>query len=273
MTLSNFVYETVELKNQNKSLSAIRSGFRSYIKKDSNDKLAKHLAGQIPYFYRSPDKIADDFKGRHDALESIYDLVAKLPDSPKFRNSHCGEILCAIYLTDILGFKMLYSKLTLLTAENTNIHKMDAMFVDTSSNDYKYFFVEAKCSILPTTKTKTKTHKSGILKQMISSLDNYKESDKRFDFTTIRDNLDKETFTTEEAKKIKKELFPPGPNLSYIGMAAINEITVNQNDDNYILSESCAKDFTFRAVVVSDLGSLAHNAYSAWDFIKEKTNN
>lgn len=259
--VSHLIIETVELSHSDGATTAKRKGFRTRFAEISSGKqLAKVVAGQIPYFYRQPEKIAADFAARHDALEMIYDLTTKVPTSTKFQNSHFGEILSALYLEDVLQLRRLYCKLTLLTAENTNAHKMDGLFVDTSTIPFSYFWVEAKTSILPTNKTAFNGHRHGILKQLIQSLDGYDEQDQRFDFVAIRDNLDS-AFNPSEAAQIKNDLTPPGPTISYLGMAAINDSTISKEDDDWILSTSCKRTFTFRGLTVTNLAGCAREAY------------
>jgi hypothetical protein len=260
--VSHFIIETVELSHSAGAATAKRTGFRARFAEAADRKLlAKVVAGQIPYFYRQPAKIAADFVARRDALEMIYDLTTKVPTSPKFQNSHFGEILSALYLEDVLQLRRLYCKLTLLTAENTNAHKMDGLFVNTATSPFSYFWVEAKTSILPTSKTRFTGHRHGILRQLIESLDGYGEQDKRFDFVAIRDNLDS-AFNTSEAAQITDDLVPPGPAISYLGMAAINDSTTCTEDDDWILSASCKRTFAFRGLTVTDLACCARTAYS-----------
>lgn len=264
--LNNYHANNEKLKVKDKKMVQIREGWRSYLADGYMDFALSHLVGgQLPYFYRSPDKISNEFKSRHNAIEMIIDLAVKMPSSEKFQTSHCGEILCAIYLEDILGLKRLYSKLTLTTSENTNVHKMDGFFVDISTNPFVYYAVEAKCSILPTSKTKFSGHRHGILNQMITSLKGYDDNDERFDFTAIRDNLEVGSFTDNESGQIRKDLIPPGPEqLKNIGMAAINVCTVDEKDDDFILTEPCSREFDYYCLAVTDLTSLANKSYSNW---------
>lgn len=265
--LHNYIKKDYVLQVSSAALSAIREGRRAHLDEDSNGlPLAHHLAGQLPYFYRDPQKLAKEFAAemakRRNALDLLYDLTVKMPTTAKFRQSHCGEILSALFLEEVLHLRRLMCKLTLTTAEDTNAHKMDGFFVDTSTDPLTFYAVEAKSSILPTVSTAARGHRYGILRQMISSLENYGAVDERFDFTTIRDNLE-ESFDAAERKAIMSELFPPGPkSLVRLGIAVINECTVDQKDDDYILTESCAVDFTFRAVTVTDLSGLSEAAYA-----------
>lgn len=263
MDIKDFLIDEVEITLSDQTVTILRQGWRSTLNcVPSKYDLAHCLAGQIPYFYRSPDKIAEDFISRANALEIFVDLATKAPTSPKFQQSHCGEIIAALYLENVLGFRRLYSKLTLTTSENTNVHKMDGFFVDTRQSPYTYIAVEAKSSIRPTEKSGFSGHRYGILKQIIESLQNYDSGDKRFDLTVIRDNLEKFAYSAEEQTQIKKDLMPPGPEkLVHIGMATINESTVSEKDDIFILCEPCIKAFTYRSVVVADLSELVKKAY------------
>lgn len=271
--LSSFILKEVSIYHSNGQAAVSRSGCRALLDCTSTiPSLSHHLAGQIPYYYRAPEKIASDFSERHNALDMVIDLAIKAPTTPKFRQSHAGEILCALYCEEVLKLKRLYSKLTLTTSANTNVHKMDAFFVDSSVTPYRYFAVEAKSSILPTPKTQFRGHRYGILKQMLASLEGYDMDDRRFDFTVIRDNLERAQFSSVERESIRKDLIPPGPaNLFHIGMATINEPTVDQDDDDYILRERCSCDFDFRCLVVSDLAALAKTAYDELNRLKHKS--
>lgn len=263
-SLHKYLVEEVSLTCSATTATIVRSGIRCTLTDEHNGRpLHRFLSGQLPYYYRSPEKIAEDFRSRRDALDMTADLVVKLPRTDKFQQSHCGEILCSLYLEHVLHLRRLYSKLTLTTAEDVNVHKMDAFFVDTKQTPYVYYAVEAKSSVMPTSSTKKfRGHRYGILRQLITSLDGYGTWDLRFDLTAIRDNLES-TFTPDESKVIRNDLVPPGPeHLVHLGMAAVNNSTVTQDDDDYILTTPCSKEFNYRALVVADLASLAQQAFA-----------
>jgi hypothetical protein len=270
--LSVFVASEIALTVSNAKLRAVRGGTRAVLHDQHNGyKLGKHIAGQLPYHYRSIKGIVDDFVSENSALEAVLDLAANAPTSPTFRNSHCGEILASHFVESKLNYKRLYSKLTLTTSQNTNVHKMDGLFVKTSPTPYEYLFVEAKTSILPTKLTPKKKHKSGILSQMIKSLNAYAADDPRFEFIRIRDNL-AANFSQAHQLQIKSDLTPPGPpNLKLLGISVTNASTVNSDDDDFILSTSCGAPFEYYALVVTDLATLATDSYGYWDSIKAAT--
>jgi hypothetical protein len=264
--LHQYVAKHYEFNVSGSSLTVVRQGHRAHLRDSSGDPtLSHHIAGQLPYFYREPGKLSKEFAeemaNRRNALDLLYDLTVKMPTTPKFQQSHCGEILSALFLEEVLGLRRLMCKLTLTTSENTNVHKMDGFFVDTRTQPFTFYAVEAKSSILPTPKTTAKGHRYGILKQMIESLETYGAVDERFDFTTVRDNLEA-SFDSTEAAAIRAALFPPGPeNMVRLGIAVINESTVDTKDDDFILTAACPVPFDFKAVTVTDLSGLAAAAY------------
>lgn len=268
--LKNFIAHEIELSASEDGVEAVRQGRRVVLADDHNGySLGKYLAGQLPQHYRSLEGITADILSGDSTLEAVLAMISCMPTVASFQNSHCGEIAAAHYIEDYLGYRRLYSKLTMTTAENTNAHKMDGLFVKTTCDPFEYLFVEVKCSVLPTDKTPTKTHRSGILKQMIESLDCYHQDDPRFEYTRIRDNLDK-SFTPSESKSIRSDLTPPGPeNLRFLGVSVTNRVTVNPGDDDFILSNACSLDFNYHAIAVTDLAALAHDAYGKWAATKE----
>ncbi|ATB48420.1 Hachiman antiphage defense system protein HamA [Corallococcus macrosporus] len=258
-----FLGERVSLKLSDARLTILRSGWQCTLSESQQDRsLAYSVAGQIPYYYRSPSKIALDFQERRHALEMVLDLATKIPRTPKFQRSHFGEILCSVYLEEAFSLRRLYAKLSMTTAEDTNVHKMDAFFVNTKKKPYDYIAVEAKTSIRPMPGSKFTGHRQGIYRQLIQSLDGYGASDGRFDLVAIRDNLERESFTSDEAKQIRQDLVPPGPpSLKILGMAVVNTNSVIPQDIDYVLTASCKQTFEFEALVVTDLASLAGQAY------------
>lgn len=264
-SLKDYVAQVVGLNVTGNGVSVVRSGTRAILKDEHKGyTLGKHVSGQLPYHYRTVEGITADFASGHSALEAVLALAASMPTSPSFQNSHCGEIIASHFVEQHLGFRRLYSKLTMLTSQNTNAHKMDGLFVKTSVAPYQYLFVEAKSSILPTQATPNKSHRSGILKHMVESLEGYSSDDPRFELSRIRDNLEK-SFTLDEATLIRGNLIPPGPdNIKFLGISVTNMQTVNAKDDDFILSVNCSALFEYYAIVITDLSQIAQEAYGLW---------
>jgi hypothetical protein len=53
-----------------------------------------------------------------------------------------------------------------------------------------------------------------------------------------------------------------------MGIAAINQSTVCQDDDDFILTAQCANNSNYRALVVADLRRMAHQAYDITEKIQ-----
>lgn len=262
LDLKLYVDGTVDIASSCLTIQKVRAGRRSFLKSEYDGrKLSRYIGGKLPYHYRAPEKIGEDFGAEHDALEMIWSLFSQAPTTPKFQNSHCGEILSSVYLEEVLGYRKLYSKLTLTSSQNTNVHKMDGFFVKTDCDEFEYLLVEAKSSVLPTVKTKFSGHRHGILKQMLESIEAYSKDDERFDFAKIRDNLSV-SFSEKEARQIKRDLVPPGPlKCSFLGVAVVNSSTVHSADDDFIISSNISYPFDFSAIVVDDLAVLASESY------------
>lgn len=263
MVLKSFVSSTTDLAHSQAGTQRVRDGKRSTLAPTAAGmSLGYYISGLLPFHYRTPENIGLDFAAGHHAIEMVYSLFASLPTTTKFQTSHCGEILASDFVEKVLGYKRLYSKLTLTTAEDTNVHKMDGFFVDLSKEPFHYLLVEAKASVLPTQASSFSGHRHGLLPRMIASIGEYTLGDKRFDLTKIRDNL--EEFDPNVAAQIRKDLVPPGPiNSTFLGIAVINATTVNQPDDDFILVTPGKRPFGFAGIVVDDLTSVASEAYAA----------
>ena len=264
MSLTNFLADEATLSVSNVHLTAVRDGTRTTFSDGHRPHdLVSHLSGQLPYFYRAPAQIAKDFASRLNALEVLADLIVKLPTTERFQRSHCGEILAALFLEDVLGLTRLYAKLSLSTSQNTNVHKSDGLFVDLNQRPHVYYAVEAKSSIQPTGASRFRGHRNGILRQLLQSLEHYSDSDKRFDLTLARDNLEVSNIGDAQRDEIRRDLIPPGPkNLVHLGVASINASTISAADDDYILTAESAFAFDFHSLAVSDLRAITDAAYS-----------
>lgn len=263
----SFLEDEISLELEDKTISKQRCVWKRNVLDEDGEKLklSRFVSGKIPYYYRDPSKIANDFYDKLDTIGLIADICRKTPRTEKFRCSHFGEILGSIYIEEILGYKILLRKLTQLTAEDTNVHKMDVMCVDTSEKEFKYWWFEVKTSM----RHGKIYHRNGIYKQMKKSLENYALGDKLYDFVQIRDNLSKSDFSEDEIRTIRKQLSPPGPKITFHGMAIINVDTVDDDDGKYLLSEESILNYNVKILTVSDLKDLAIEAYNRLEAIQK----
>lgn len=263
----SFLEDEILLDIEDKTISKQRCVWTRNILDENGEKLklSRFISGKIPYYYRDPLKIANDFYEKLDTIGLIADICRKTPTTEKFRCSHFGEIIGSIYIEEILGYKILLRKLTQLTAEDTNVHKMDVMCVDTSEKQYKYWWFEVKTSM----RHGKVYHRNGIYKQMKKSLENYTMGDKLYDFVQIRDNISRADFTDDEIKTIKKQLSPPGPKINFHGMAVINVSTIDDEDDKFLLTESSNAKYDVKVLTITDLKKLSSEAYNRLEAIQK----
>lgn len=262
--LNTYLADEINLSIVNGSLVSRRNGWRREVF-DTNGSvdLFRYIGGKLPYYYRNPEDIAKDFIEEHDFMTAVAHMAVKPPTSETFQTTHFAEILCCVYLREVLGYKILSRKLTQITSENTNVHKMDVMCVDVSKTPYKYLWVEAKSSRQLEEPGNRVSHKGGIFKQMRDSLSKYTNGDAEFDFVHICDNMSTSDFTESERLAIRKDLKSiTGPPLVYHGMAVINLNTYKQNDVDDLLSQPCSTSFDVRLLAMTDLKAIAVEAYS-----------
>ena len=110
------------------------------------DRLEDFMVERAPLFYRSPGHIANMLHAGY-FRTAFREALLQLPTSTHFRDSHFGEILSAIFAEAAIGWHLLYSKLRLLTAENSNPHKIDLLFFDPSQSTPTFIFGEVKSSM------------------------------------------------------------------------------------------------------------------------------
>jgi hypothetical protein len=167
-----------------------RKVFRSEIDRQVGEEaLEGYMANRVPIFYRDPEAIAEDLRTRGYFLEAMADALARLPASEDFRNSHFGELLAAEFAVAAMGLRLLYSKLRLLTAENSNAYKMDVVMYDRSTDPVDLVFLEVKSSFKTSAVSPAK-HDKSIYADLFTSLRKYGKEDLRYDLTAARDRLD-----------------------------------------------------------------------------------
>ena len=116
------------------------------------------------------------------------DAIHQLPTSAHFRNSHFGEILSAIFAETAIGWRLLYSKLKLLTTENSNPYKMDLVFFDPNQSTPTFVFGEVKSSMKSEVPA---NHHKACYASLFNSLREYSDEDLQYDLTAARDNINR----------------------------------------------------------------------------------
>jgi hypothetical protein len=225
--------------------------------------LERYMAERVPYFYKDPRDIADSFGEGH-FLQAVNDLLGKLPSSQSFRESHFGEILAGVYGEEILGLKLLYSKLTMLTSENANAYKMDLLFYRPGKTPAEFVFAEVKSSPKHADDGLPARHDKSCFPSLFSSFKNYKDKDRDFDLALIRERI--KTINTVDAEAIRDALRPHSPiNLRYAGVCVIDQSTRDENEASLLGTRANDKEFDVELLCVAEVRDVAEATYKIFD--------
>lgn len=242
--------------------STVRSVYRSeYLGQAEQMELAKYVASKAPLFYRDLVKIASDMSASQHFGEVVKDTLAKIPKSESFRESHFCEIVSGIFAEEKLGLTRIYSKLTLLTAENANAYKMDLVLCRTETDPVQFVFSEVKSSCKENIPA---GHDKSCFVDLFRSFNEYKEADLRFDMTAARDRI--EALSPDQRDKVKKALLPYGDReLRYAGFIVIDSSTFDQAESELLAKRTNAKEFDVDLLCIETLKDVSHETYARLD--------
>ena len=215
------------------------------------------MADRAPLFYRSPDQIADMLREGY-FRTAFREALLQLPTSTHFRDSHFGEILAAMFAEDVIGWRLIYSKLKLLTAENSNPYKMDLMFFDPNQSQPTIILGEVKSSMK--SEVPANHHKS-CYPSLFDSLRDYSSDDLIYDLTAARDNI--EELPEDERKMVRESLLPyANPEILYAGFLIIDTNTRNDSETSTLATRRSPKTFDIDLVCVDDLSTVSESTYT-----------
>ena len=222
--------------------------------------LEEYLADRAPLFYRSPDKIAETLDQGY-FLTAFREVVRRLPTSSHFRKSHFGEILSAVFAQEVLGWRLIYSKLRLTTAENANPYKMDLLFFDPSRAAPTIILAEVKSSMKTEIPAK---HDKSCFPSLFDSLREYSAEDLEYDLTAARDHV--EQLDPEEQEKVKSALLPYSERaLLYAGFSVIDTATRSDSETSMLATRRSSKTFDVDLVCVDELSLVSESTYAILD--------
>lgn len=222
------------------------------------------MADRSPLFYRSPDQIADMLRNGY-FRTAFRDVVRQLPTSDHFRNSHFGEILSAIFAQEIIRWRLIYSKLRLLTAENTNPHKMDLLFFDPNQDRPTFILGEVKSSMKSEIPA---NHQRSCFSSLFDSLRDYSDDDLEYDLTAARDNVD--ALAENERQTARKALLPYAErNIYYAGFSVIDAETRTDNETSMLATRASPKTFDIDLVCVEDISEVFECTYAILERMRD----
>ena len=226
----------------------------------NEQRLEVFMADRAPLFYRSPNQIADILNEGY-FRTAFREALRQLPTSAHFRDSHFGEILSAIFAEEAIGWRLIYSKLKLLTAENSNPYKMDLVFFDPNQSRPTFVLGEVKSSMK--SEVPANHHKS-CYPSLFNSLRKYSNNDLTYDLTAARDNI--ETLPEDERQTVQKALLPySDKEILYAGFSVIDTNTRSDSETSMLATRRSSKTFDIDLVCVDDLSAVSESTYTILD--------
>ncbi len=226
---------------------------------------AQYIADKAPLFYRDPRKVAADLLEGGYFLSTVRATLAKIPTSASFQQSHFAEIASAVFAEEVLGLVRLYSKLSMLTAENANAYKMDLLLCDPSPEPVEFIFAEVKSSVKSQTPAK---HDAGCFADLFTSMKKYESGDLDFDLTAARDRLDE--LTPDLKPRVMRALLPySGARVRFAAFVVIDSRTRNESETRVLGSRKSVKDFDVDLMCVESLSDVASQSYKILEQIRD----
>lgn len=231
------------------------------------ESLSALIADRAPLFYR---RLPDLVRSLSDGLfmTAFKETVSRLPTSSAFRESHFGEIVSAVFAEDVLGLRLLYSKLSLLTAENDNAHKMDLVLSDPNEDPLALYFAEVKCSPKRQADGLPAGHEKSCYPALFDSLRDYTQRDLDFDIAAAKDHID--DLEDGERERVRAALLPYSESpLRYAGFVAIDATTWNTSEGALLATRRSEKAFDVDVLCIEDFEGTALEAYENLERLRD----
>jgi Cap4 SAVED domain len=221
--------------------------------------LPTYVADRAPLFYRKLDDIIADLKAGY-FRSAFRDTLLKLPDAKSFQESHFGEIIAGIFAEEIQGLVRLYSKLSLLTAENSNAYKMDLLLCNPNKKPIEFIFGEVKSSCKSAAEGLPAGHDATCYANLFSSFKKYDEPDLAYDLTAARDNIN--ALPKNVADSIRAALLPHGHRVEkYAGFAVIDVSTMDESEAKVLATRKNNKEFDVELICIEKLKPAINETY------------
>jgi hypothetical protein len=227
---------------------------------EDDEPLEDWMFGKVPLFYRAPEDIAESFKHTTDFTKPIRDTLLRLPSKQSFQESHFGEILAGVFCEEVLGLRLLYSKLSLLTAEDTNAHKMDlVLYRLLQSAAVEFTFAEVKSSMKQG--PEDASHDRGCFAKLFDSLREYQDADRDFDLAVIEDRM--KELPADHRERVRRALSPDTDlDLRYAGVCVIDSSTHDDAPAQVLGTRASPRTFDVDVLAVAELPAVATATYA-----------
>ncbi len=239
--------------------------FESRLHKEAeNLNLADYVADKAPLFYRDVGKISSELSDGY-YISSLKRTLAKIPTADSFKQSHFAEIACGIFAEEVMGLVRIYSKLSLLTAENANAFKMDLVLCDPSTEPLEFVFAEVKSSPKSVSPA---NHHLGCYADLFNSFNKYEETDREFDLGAARDRID--SIPNPLRDRVHKALLPyAGTKIRYAGFAVVDEATFFEPEVRILATRKNSKVFDVDLVCIEAYRDVTDKAYLILEGIRK----
>jgi hypothetical protein len=246
-----------------------RAVYLSDIVTNTGDKrLSAFLADRLPSFYRDPSKLMAALSSDY-FITAVRETLERLPSMDSFCESHFAEICSAIFAEDVLGLKRLYSKLSLLTSQNTNAFKMDLLLFDPDSDPVEFVVGEVKSSPKTEADGMPANHHKGCFGDLFRSMNKYHESDLTFDLAAAKDRIDQLPQVLRE--RVKSALEPYGlREVLYAGFVIIDATTAADGETSVLATRESKKAFEVDLLRVQSFPAVVEDTYGCLKEILDK---
>ncbi|OBW63494.1 MAG: hypothetical protein A9183_07165 [Dehalococcoides mccartyi] len=229
--------------------------------------LESYLADKIPFFYRDLFKLVNSLSSGY-FLSAIKETLEKLPTSESFIESHFGEIVSSVFAEEVMGLTRIYSKLSLLTAQNANAYKMDLVLYDPKTDPIEFVFASVKSSPKNAAECYPANHDKSCYADVFESFNKYSADDLSFDLGAAKDRL--ETLPTEERERLKEALKPySSRTIIFSAFAVIDTSTKLDNEISVLATRKNKKEFGADLVCIENLSTVASNAYKTLENVRK----
>ena len=229
--------------------------------------LATYIADRAPLFYRTLQEIVESLKDGY-FLSTFRETLARLPSSTSFRESHFAEIAACIFAEEVMGLRKLYSKLSLLTAENANAFKMDLLLYKPGTNPVEFVFAEVKSSPKTLAEGLPSGHDNSCFPALFDSFNQYDENDLSFDLNAAKDRL--EVLDASERTVVREALKPYAERvISYAGFVIIDYSTKCDDETSILATRKNNKQFDVDLICIQSFPIVADSVYSQLEAAKK----
>lgn len=222
--------------------------------------LSDYVTDRAPLFYRKLEYVIKDLEAGL-FLTAFRDTLSKIPSAESFQESHFGEIVAGLFAEEISELRRLCSKLSLLTAENSNAYKMDLVLCNTAASPIEFIFGEVKSSPKSACEGSSPGHDKSCYPSLFDSFNKYAEGDLQFDLTAARDNIGH--IPSGEEQRIKEALLPYGERtVKYAGFVIIDTETHREDEARVLATRKNEKAFEVEIICIESLKTNIDAAYT-----------